>query len=57
MEKGKRGELEPADTDAKLGLAKTLIEMNQPDKALTLLADQAKVGPTPNAPSTEDDRG
>ena len=27
------------------------------DKALTLLADQAKVGPTPNAPSTEDDRG
>jgi tetratricopeptide (TPR) repeat protein len=38
--------LEPADADAKLGLAKTLIEMNQPDKALTLLEQTVQLEPT-----------
>jgi tetratricopeptide (TPR) repeat protein len=38
--------LQPTDADAKLGLAKTLIEMNQPDKALLLLEDAAKLEPT-----------
>jgi Tfp pilus assembly protein PilF len=39
-------ELRPADADAKLGLAKTLIAMNQPDKALPLLEDAVKLEPT-----------
>jgi len=39
-------ELQPADADAKLGLAKTLIEMNQTDKALVLLEDTVKLEPT-----------
>jgi tetratricopeptide (TPR) repeat protein len=39
-------ELQPADADAKLGLAKTLIEMNQSDKALPLLEDAVKLEPT-----------
>lgn len=38
-------ELQPADTDAKLGLAKTLIEMNQTGKALALLEDTVKLEP------------
>jgi Flp pilus assembly protein TadD len=39
-------ELLPADADAKLGLAKTLIDMNQADKALSLLEDAVKLEPT-----------
>jgi Tfp pilus assembly protein PilF len=39
-------ELQPADADAKLGLAKTLIEMNQPDKALPLLEETVQLEPT-----------
>jgi tetratricopeptide (TPR) repeat protein len=39
-------ELQPADADAKLGLAKTLIEMNQTDKALPLLEDTVQLEPT-----------
>jgi cytochrome c-type biogenesis protein CcmH/NrfG len=39
-------ELQPADADAKLGLAKTLIDMNQADKALSLLEDAVKLEPT-----------
>ena len=39
-------ELEPSDADAKLGLAKTLIDMNQSDKALPLLEDAVKLEPT-----------
>jgi len=39
-------ELQPTDADAKLGLAKTLIEMNQADKALPLLEDTVKLEPT-----------
>ena len=39
-------ELQPADADAKLGLAKTLIEMNQTDKALALLEDAVRLEPT-----------
>ena len=39
-------ELQPADSDAKLGLAKTLIEMNQSDKALALLEDTVQLEPT-----------
>jgi Tfp pilus assembly protein PilF len=39
-------ELQPADADAKLGLAKTLIEMNQADKALPLLEDTVQLEPT-----------
>src|SRR5258708_7001494 len=38
--------LQPADADAKLGLAKTLIEMNQADKALALLEDTVQLEPT-----------
>jgi cytochrome c-type biogenesis protein CcmH/NrfG len=45
-EYSRAAELEPADTDAKLGLAKTLIEMNQPDKALTLLEQTVQLEPT-----------
>jgi tetratricopeptide (TPR) repeat protein len=39
-------ELQPADADAKLGLAKTLIDMNQTDKALALLEETVKLEPT-----------
>src|SRR5216684_7483932 len=39
-------ELQPTDADAKLGLAKTLIAMNQTDKALALLEDTVKLEPT-----------
>ena len=39
-------ELQPADADAKLGLAKALIEMDQPDKALPLLEDAVQLEPT-----------
>jgi tetratricopeptide (TPR) repeat protein len=39
-------ELQPADADAKLGLAKTLIAMNQSDRALVLLEDTVKLEPT-----------
>ena len=39
-------ELQPADADAKLGLAKTLIEMNQSDKALALLEQTVQLEPT-----------
>jgi tetratricopeptide (TPR) repeat protein len=39
-------ELRPADADAKLGLAKTLIDMNQQDRALSLLEDAIKLEPT-----------
>jgi cytochrome c-type biogenesis protein CcmH/NrfG len=38
--------LEPADADAKLWLAKTLIEMDQPDKALPLLESSVELEPT-----------
>lgn len=39
-------ELQPGDSDAKLGLAKALIEMNQLDKALPLLEDTVRLEPT-----------
>ena len=39
-------DLQPADADAKLGLAKTLIEMNQSDKALPLLEQTVQQEPT-----------
>jgi Tfp pilus assembly protein PilF len=39
-------ELRPADAEAKLGLAKTMIEMNQADKALPLLEDTVQLEPT-----------
>ena len=42
----KAAELQPADADAKLGLAKTLIEMNQSDKALPLLEETVQQEPT-----------
>lgn len=38
--------LEPSDADAKIGLANTLVEMNQSGKALTLLEEAAKLEPT-----------
>jgi tetratricopeptide (TPR) repeat protein len=38
--------LEPADANAKLGLAKALLEMNQDDKALALLEASAQLEPT-----------
>jgi tetratricopeptide (TPR) repeat protein len=38
--------LQPSDADAKLGLAKTLIEMNQTDRAVTLLEDTVRLEPT-----------
>jgi tetratricopeptide (TPR) repeat protein len=38
--------LQPGDADAKLGLAKVLIEMDQQDKALTLLEASAQLEPT-----------
>jgi cytochrome c-type biogenesis protein CcmH/NrfG len=39
-------QLEATDTDARLGLAKTLIEMNQLDKAQTLLEDTVRQEPS-----------
>lgn len=39
-------ELQPDDADAKLGLAKTLTDMNQADKALPLLEDAVRLEPT-----------
>jgi tetratricopeptide (TPR) repeat protein len=45
-EYAKAAELQPADADAKLGLAKTLIAMNQPDKALPLLEQTVQEEPT-----------
>jgi cytochrome c-type biogenesis protein CcmH/NrfG len=38
--------LQPADADAKLGLAKALTDMNQADKALPLLEDAVRLEPT-----------
>lgn len=38
--------MQPGDSDAKLGLAKALIEMNQLDKALPLLEDTVRLEPT-----------
>ena len=38
--------LQPGGADAKLGLAKVLIEMDQPDKALPLLESSAQLEPT-----------
>jgi len=38
--------LQPNDGDAKLGLAKTLIQMNQPDKAAKLLEEALQLEPT-----------
>ena len=38
--------LQPTDADAKLGLAKVLIELNQPDKALPLLEQTVQEEPT-----------
>ena len=56
MRKGKYGadvqeysravQLQPADADARLGLAKTLIEMNQQDKAQSLLEQTVQLEPT-----------
>jgi cytochrome c-type biogenesis protein CcmH/NrfG len=45
-EYSKAVELEPADADAKLGVAKMLIEMNQPDKAQAVLEDTVNLEPT-----------
>jgi tetratricopeptide (TPR) repeat protein len=39
-------ELQPADADAKLGLAKALLGMNQSDKALPLLEQAVQLEPT-----------
>ncbi len=38
--------MQPADADAKLGLAKTMIEMNQTDKALALLEETVQLEPS-----------
>jgi cytochrome c-type biogenesis protein CcmH/NrfG len=45
-EYSKAVELQPAVADAKLGLAKTLVEMNQPDKAQALLEETVQLEPT-----------
>jgi tetratricopeptide (TPR) repeat protein len=45
----KAAALQPADAEAKLGLAKALIEMNEPDKALLLLEASAQLEPTSSA--------
>jgi Flp pilus assembly protein TadD len=45
-EYAKAVELQPADAEAKLGLAKTLIAMNQSDKAVVLLEDAVHLEPT-----------
>jgi len=39
-------ELQPSDADAKLGLAKALLEMDKPDKALPLLEASVQLEPT-----------
>ncbi|MGA8597778.1 MAG: tetratricopeptide repeat protein, partial [Bryobacteraceae bacterium] len=39
-------QLQPNDADADLGLAKTLMAMNQPDKAKPLLEEAARLDPT-----------
>jgi tetratricopeptide (TPR) repeat protein len=39
-------QLQPSDADAKLDLAKILSEINQPDKALTLLEQTVQLDPT-----------
>jgi cytochrome c-type biogenesis protein CcmH/NrfG len=39
-------ELQPSDADAKLGLAKTLLDMDQPDKAQALLEQAVQLEPT-----------
>ena len=51
IEKSKEGyaravELQPGDADAKLGLAKALMDMNQPEKALPLLEQAVRLEPT-----------
>ena len=38
--------MQPGDADAKLGLAKSLTEMNQSEKALPLLEDAVQLEPT-----------
>jgi cytochrome c-type biogenesis protein CcmH/NrfG len=38
--------LQPSDADAKLGLANTLIQMNQPEKGRALLEEAVKLEPT-----------
>lgn len=45
-EYSKAVKLQPGDADAKLGLAKTLIELNQADKALPLLQQTLQEDPT-----------
>ena len=45
-EYSKAAKLQPGDADAKLGLAKTLIELNQTDKALPLLEQTIQEDPT-----------
>ncbi|MGB8031330.1 MAG: tetratricopeptide repeat protein [Terracidiphilus sp.] len=45
-EYSKAAKLQPGDADAKLGLAKTLIELNQTDKALPLLEQTLQEDPT-----------
>jgi Tfp pilus assembly protein PilF len=42
----KAAELQPDDADAKLGLAKSLIDMNQADKALPLVEGAVRLEPT-----------
>jgi Tfp pilus assembly protein PilF len=42
-------ELQPNDADAKLGLAKALLDMNQPEKALPLLEASVQLEPTNSA--------
>lgn len=42
-------ELQPGDADAKLGLAKALLDMNQPEKALPLLEASVRLEPTSSA--------
>ena len=42
-------ELQPGDADAKLGLAKALLDMNQPEKALPLLEASVQLEPTSSA--------
>lgn len=45
-EYSRAADLAPDDADAKLGLAKTLLEMNQPAKALPLLEQAVQLEPT-----------
>ena len=46
QEYSKAVELQPSDSDAKLGLAKLLIDMNQSAKATTLLEEVMQLDPT-----------